>query len=144
MKKGVALPFLASCGCSQCICVSCRKSWLPLTSRHGLWHSCGAGGAAEGCVALRFPSHQVTKVSARGEVSDTRCQEAGAQPVPTDHSRNTAPGREQREGGEGGRRKTTCRHSLRQLAQSLEGTWLGTHWIRVLQHCQGKGKSSHC
>lgn len=102
MKKGIALPFPASCGCSQRSCVSCRKSQLLLTSRHGLWHSCGAGSAAEGCVALPFPSHQVPKVSARGEVSDARCQEAGAQPEPMDCSRNTAPGREQREEGRWG------------------------------------------
>lgn len=98
MKKGIALPFPALCGCSRRSCVSCRKSRLLLTYRHGLWHSCGAGRATEGCVALPFPSLQVTKVSARGEVSDARCQEAGAQPAPVDRSRNTAPGREQREG----------------------------------------------
>lgn len=55
------------------------------------------------------------KVSAGGEVSDARHQEAGAQPVPMDLSGDTAPGREQRERG---RRKITCRHSLLQLALS--------------------------
>lgn len=54
---------------------------------------------------LLCPSHQVTNINAQGKVSDARCKEAGAHPVPMDHSGNTGPGREQRECGEEGREK---------------------------------------
>ena len=143
MKKGIALPFPASWGCSQHSCMSRRKSRLLLASWHGLWHSCGAGSATERCAALPSPSHQVTKVSARGEVSSATCQERSLCPRTAALTQHLGGRKGKGEAGEKGRRQITCRHSLLQLAWPLERAQLGSHRIRGLRHCQVKGKSSH-
>lgn len=146
MKKGIALLFPALCGCSQRSCVSCQKSCFLPMSWHSLWLSCGAGGTTEGCIALSFPSHQITEVSYPREVSDRMCQEEGAQPMPLDHSGNTVPGREQREGG---RWKGSKQENNLQV-QSAAACWVpgkNLTWpppVRGLRHWQVKGKSSHC